>query len=152
MTGLVFSVTGLVTLTRGGAACLREEGVWRREHGVASGLTVTSTLSAPPPPALTVTPVPALPSHSNLNLAKLLSDSPGLPQGCDPSGPPSPSSIASPGCWEPSPKPEITGQVFKQNQGPPIRPQVTHPWWSQVRATNSWPLCPRVPALAASPY
>ena len=81
MTGLVFSVTGLVTLTRGGAACLREEGVWRSEHGVASGLTVTSTLSAPPPPALTVTLVSALPSHSNLNLAKLLSDSPGLPQG-----------------------------------------------------------------------
>ena len=35
VTGLVFSVTGLVTLARGGAARLREEGVWRREGGGA---------------------------------------------------------------------------------------------------------------------
>ena len=33
VTGLVFSVTGMVTLVRGGAARLREEGVWRRERG-----------------------------------------------------------------------------------------------------------------------
>ena len=57
-----------------------------------SGLTVTSTPSAPPPTshlraALTVTPVSAPPSHSTPNLAKLLSDSPGLPQASDPSSP-----------------------------------------------------------------
>ena len=33
VTGLVFLVTGLVTLARGGAARLREEGLWRRERG-----------------------------------------------------------------------------------------------------------------------
>ena len=57
-----------------------------------SGLTVTSTPSAPPPTshlraALTVTPVSAPPSHSTPNLAKLLSDSPSLPQASDPSSP-----------------------------------------------------------------
>ena len=60
----------------------------------ASGLTVTSTPSAPPPTshlraALTVTPVSAPPTHSTPNLAKLLSDSPSsLPQASDPTGSP----------------------------------------------------------------
>lgn len=43
VTGLVFLVTGLVTLARGGAARLREEGVWRREGGEAEHPPVGAT-------------------------------------------------------------------------------------------------------------